>query len=295
MPLAAGARLGPYEIVAPLGAGGMGDVYKARDTRLDRVVAIKISKDQFSERFEREARAVAALNHPHICQLYDVGPNLPGHGICRGRAHPASRQPSAAPRSGRADRRWLDGRARRRHRPSRPETRQHLRHLQRPGEDSRLRSGHDAAGLRRRPPAPGAPRPSRTRARPSAQWPTCRPNRRAGKPWTPAPTSGRSAWSSMRWRPVCDRLTAQRPRSSLRRCSSRSSCARARAESENPARAGADHRPAARKRSRDALSVGRRRARRPEAGRTRQQLRRGRDRHGSATTSRRSIVAVRSG
>ena len=75
MPLTGGTRLGPYEIVAPLGSGGMGDVYKARDTRLDRVVAIKVSKDQFSERFEREARAVAALNHPHLSQLYDVGPN----------------------------------------------------------------------------------------------------------------------------------------------------------------------------------------------------------------------------
>src|SRR5438552_11272970 len=70
-----GDRLGPYEIVAPVGAGGMGEVYKARDTRLDRIVAIKVSREQFSERFEREARAVAALNHPHICQLYDVGPN----------------------------------------------------------------------------------------------------------------------------------------------------------------------------------------------------------------------------
>src|SRR6185295_1229709 len=67
--------LGPYEILAPIGAGGMGEVYKARDTRLNRVVAIKVSKDQFSERFEREARAVAALNHPHISQLYDIGPN----------------------------------------------------------------------------------------------------------------------------------------------------------------------------------------------------------------------------
>ena len=75
MPLTAGTRLGPYEIVALIGAGGMGAVYKARDTRLDRTVAIKVSKEQFSERFEREARAVAALNHPHICQLYDVGPN----------------------------------------------------------------------------------------------------------------------------------------------------------------------------------------------------------------------------
>src|SRR6266513_4651679 len=75
MPFSVGDQLGPYEILAPIGAGGMGEVYKARDTRLDRVVAIKVSREQFSERFEREARAVAALNHPHICQLYDVGPN----------------------------------------------------------------------------------------------------------------------------------------------------------------------------------------------------------------------------
>jgi tetratricopeptide (TPR) repeat protein len=75
MPLSAGERLGPYEILAAIGAGGMGEVYKARDTRLDRVVAIKVSKDQFSERFHREARAVAALNHPNICHLYDIGPN----------------------------------------------------------------------------------------------------------------------------------------------------------------------------------------------------------------------------
>src|SRR5437868_14326849 len=75
MPLSAGEKLGPYEILAPIGAGGMGDVYRARDTRLDRLVAIKVSKTEFSERFEREARAVAALNHSNICTLYDVGPN----------------------------------------------------------------------------------------------------------------------------------------------------------------------------------------------------------------------------
>src|SRR5271169_4667060 len=73
--LSIGDKLGPYEILAPIGAGGMGEVWKARDTRLDRIVAIKTSKEQFSERFDREARAVAALNHPHICQLYDVGPD----------------------------------------------------------------------------------------------------------------------------------------------------------------------------------------------------------------------------
>jgi predicted Ser/Thr protein kinase len=70
-----GTRLGPYEIRQVIGLGGMGTVYKARDTRLDRDVAIKISSAQFSKRFEREARAVAALNHPNICTLYDVGPN----------------------------------------------------------------------------------------------------------------------------------------------------------------------------------------------------------------------------
>jgi Tol biopolymer transport system component/predicted Ser/Thr protein kinase len=75
MALAPGTRLGPYEITAPLGAGGMGEVYKARDTRLNRVVAIKVSNQQFSERFEREAHAVAALNHTHVCTLHDVGPN----------------------------------------------------------------------------------------------------------------------------------------------------------------------------------------------------------------------------
>src|SRR6202049_3593400 len=75
MPLSAGERLGAYEILALIGKGGMGEVYKARDTRLGREVAIKVSTEQFSERFEREARAIAALNHPNICQLYDVGPN----------------------------------------------------------------------------------------------------------------------------------------------------------------------------------------------------------------------------
>src|SRR5438874_11821471 len=75
MPLSVGTRLGPYEIVAMIGAGGMGEVYRARDPRMGREVAIKISAERFSDRFEREVHAVAALNHPNICHVYDVGPN----------------------------------------------------------------------------------------------------------------------------------------------------------------------------------------------------------------------------
>ncbi len=79
MPISPGARLGSYEVLSPLGAGGMGEVYKARDTRLDRTVAIKVlpshlaDKPQLRERFEREARTISSLNHPHICTLYDIG------------------------------------------------------------------------------------------------------------------------------------------------------------------------------------------------------------------------------
>ena len=73
--MVSGTRLGPYEVLTKIGEGGMGSVYKARDTRLDRIVAVKQSADAFTERFERETRAIAALNNSHICQLYDVGPN----------------------------------------------------------------------------------------------------------------------------------------------------------------------------------------------------------------------------
>jgi Tol biopolymer transport system component len=75
MSLASGAALGPYEILASIGRGGMGEVYRARDTRLDRIVAIKVSHEEFTERFTREARSIAAVNHANICHLYDVGPN----------------------------------------------------------------------------------------------------------------------------------------------------------------------------------------------------------------------------
>ena len=79
MALTRGTRLGPYEVIAPIGAGGMGEVYSARDTRLDRTVALKIlplhlaDAPEVRQRFEREARAVSSLNHPNICALYDIG------------------------------------------------------------------------------------------------------------------------------------------------------------------------------------------------------------------------------
>jgi eukaryotic-like serine/threonine-protein kinase len=79
MSLPSGTRLGPYEVLTPLGAGGMGEVYRARDTRLDRTVAVKILPSHLSndatlrQRFEQEAKAISSLNHPHICALYDVG------------------------------------------------------------------------------------------------------------------------------------------------------------------------------------------------------------------------------
>ena len=75
MPLSAGDKLGPYEILVPIGKGGMGEVYRAHDSRTGRDVAIKVSAEQFNVRFSREVRAVAALNHPNICTLFDVGPN----------------------------------------------------------------------------------------------------------------------------------------------------------------------------------------------------------------------------
>src|SRR5512141_138486 len=79
MTIATGTRLGPYEVLSPLGAGGMGEVYKARDTRLERTVAIKVlpshlsSSEEVRQRFEREAKTISSLSHPHICALYDVG------------------------------------------------------------------------------------------------------------------------------------------------------------------------------------------------------------------------------
>src|SRR6476646_4931334 len=83
LPLGSGVRLGPYRIEAPIGSGGMGEVYRARDTRLDRTVAIKLlaadvaADPQFRARFDREARTISSLDHPHICTLFDIGHDEP--------------------------------------------------------------------------------------------------------------------------------------------------------------------------------------------------------------------------
>src|SRR5712691_11225829 len=105
MTISTGTRLGPYEVVAPHGAGGMGEVWKARDTRLERSVAIKVLPAEFAEnaqlklRFEREAKTISQLNHPHICTLYDVGETdlSVGAGTLAGAAPPGLPAPHKVP------------------------------------------------------------------------------------------------------------------------------------------------------------------------------------------------------
>jgi hypothetical protein len=125
MSFSPGERLGPYEIVAFLGAGGMGEVWKARDTRLGRAVAIKGLKGRNTSRFEQEARALAALNHPSICQIYDVGPDYLVMEFIEGTPllSPERPGPLAPPRPCGLRFRLLGTRAR--HPPPGSETRQH--------------------------------------------------------------------------------------------------------------------------------------------------------------------------
>ena len=217
--LSPGVRLGPYEIQAAVGAGGMGEVYRARDTRLDRTVAIKVllaalgRTSDARARFGREARAISALNHPHICTLYDIGHEqgfdylvmeyLDGEPLNRriGEQPVPGRR---APRAGDPHRRRAGGGARERHPASRSQAREPVRHIARPGEDSRFRRGQD----RRRPRGRGrldercAGRTAdRSRARRSAPSPTCRPSNCAATPWMRGPICSRSAPCSTRWRP----------------------------------------------------------------------------------------------
>ena len=146
MPLSVGTRLGPYEIIAAIGAGGMGEVYKARDTRLDRIVAIKVLPPTLAARSAASAsassakrRRIAALNHPHICTLYDIGTSTDGvdflvHGVPRGRdagdrlAHGRAAARRGARRSAIEIADALDKAHRAGHRPPRSEARQHHAH-----------------------------------------------------------------------------------------------------------------------------------------------------------------------
>jgi serine/threonine protein kinase len=154
MPLVAGTRLGSYEVLSPLGAGGMGEVYRARDTRLDRDVAIKILPADVAEdaarlqRFENEARAAAALNHPNILALYDIGCDagvtyivtellegrtlrevLDAETLAVSRVLDLAAQIADGPQP--------------EYRPPRPQATEHLRHERRPREDPRLRPGEE--------------------------------------------------------------------------------------------------------------------------------------------------------
>ena len=161
MTLRAGTRLGPYEVLSQLGAGGMGEVYRARDSRLDRIVALKVLPGDFAddperrERFEREARAASRLNHPHICTIHDIGeqdgqPYLVME-LLKGRTLRERMQAGKLPGDRRAEdrrrgRRRARRRARRAHRPPRHHAGQHLRHRARRGEGARLRARKAAEG-----------------------------------------------------------------------------------------------------------------------------------------------------
>ncbi len=149
--LAAGLRVGPYEIVAPLGAGGMGEVYRAHDIRLGRDVAIKTLPDQFARdrervaRLRREARTLASLNHPHIAAIYGLeefdGADFLVLELVEGRASGGTAATYRGAANRRANRRGARSRSRTRHRPPRPQARERDDHTGRPGEGAGLRSG----------------------------------------------------------------------------------------------------------------------------------------------------------
>ena len=178
MPMTPGTRLGPYEILSSIGAGGMGEVYRARDARLGREVAIKVLPASFAadedrlRRFEQEARAIGALNHPNILGVYDIGTHdgapyvvselLEGETL-RARIGNSPLPHRKAIDYATPDRQGARRGARQGHRPPRPQARQRLRDARRPRQDPRLRPRQaDAArrGGRRRD---GAARPRAVR------------------------------------------------------------------------------------------------------------------------------------
>ncbi len=179
MSLTAGTRLGPYEIVAPLGAGGMGEVYRAHDSRLGREVAVKVlpasfaADDERLRRFEQEARAIGALNHPNILAVYDIGthdgaPYVVSE-LLEGETLRARVGDAPLPRRKAIDyatqiARGLAAAHEQGDRPSRPQAGQPVRHARRPRQDSRLRPRQDGRGAGRRLGDRRSRRPRRGRA-----------------------------------------------------------------------------------------------------------------------------------
>ena len=160
MPLRAGARIGPYEITGALGAGGMGEVYRAKDTTLNRDVAIKVLPEAFAQdadrlaRFTREAQVLASLNHPNIAAIYGIENARPGDGTGRGRglvaAYRTRRAPSRrSPPHRASNRRSARSRAQRGHHSPRSQTREHQGPRRRHGEGARFRSRQSTRAGRR--------------------------------------------------------------------------------------------------------------------------------------------------
>ena len=146
MSFSAGERLGPYEILALIGSGGMGEVWKARDTRLGRIVAIKRLKVEHGERFEQEARAVAALNHPNICQIYDIGPDYLVLEYIDGKPLAGPLPVEETIRLAIQIASALEEAHRPRHSASRPEAREYSGDREGNGEAARFRTGRSMAG-----------------------------------------------------------------------------------------------------------------------------------------------------
>ena len=235
--ISAGTKLGSYEILSPLGAGGMGEVYRARDGKLNREVAIKVLPEAVAEdaerlaRFQREAQVLASLNHPHIAAIYGLektgnvealvlelveGETLAeriGAGADSGGRGPRDRSP---------DRGRTRGRAREGHRAPGPEAGQREDHAGGQGQGPRLRPGESA----HRGPivarsdsltdadSSGDDRPASS----SGRRRTCRPSRRGARSWTSGPTSGRSARSCTRCSPGARRSRARPCRTRSPRC-----------------------------------------------------------------------------